>query len=293
MELSLSSDTEFSYEIRSISLEEYSNPQDDASLKEEILRCKPGLIEMLEKDRLQAIAEISDWVSNTVDWGNTNREAGYFHNNPAHIIYYDRILKDRGGDTCGGFSIFLKKVLKIFGIDSFEINFGIREYGLTHVVVIVPIKEGKHYDFYIIDPFFNGYFTNNENRFISFKYLIDTYRADPTRIKLKSFPMKRDWVMSKEDFENQKSYIEQIGDLQLCVPCENIVVCKEVHIENYLFLCLGWRQILTDLKINPDDFYLNLLTYKILGIGSCGDTAARNEYIKMLKDLDLAGPSNL
>ena len=64
---------------------------------------------------------------------------------------YDFFDLDKGGISCGGFSVFFQRVLQLFGINAFTVNYGIQSSFVTHVTVIVP-HDGN---FYVLDPSFD------------------------------------------------------------------------------------------------------------------------------------------
>lgn len=68
---------------------------------------------------------------------------------------YNVFRRDVGGVYCGGVASFYDKILKLFGYPSFTFDFGNTTASLTHSTVIVPIRDGGHWRFYMFDPTFN------------------------------------------------------------------------------------------------------------------------------------------
>lgn len=109
------------------------------------------------KDPLE-IARLSlPWVASACVWG---IETSPFHDLSADEIYHDRWQAGTGA-TCGGMSLFFKKVLNGFGVDAFTLNFGDDGTRVTHMIVVVPSGDS----FYGFDPFTGTYFVDAFGRF--------------------------------------------------------------------------------------------------------------------------------
>jgi hypothetical protein len=134
------------------------NQRDDL-LRATLLAEIPGLEEALGTDRLEAARLLLDWAANAGDFAlsveiarkTTPRVSGL----SASELYYDVFLPNRGAVYCGGMATFFDKVLKLFGYNSFVVDFGDAAAGLTHVTVVIAQWEVSRWQYYLFDPTFN------------------------------------------------------------------------------------------------------------------------------------------
>ncbi len=133
LELLIYGDSPFSYRLRSVAIEECRTCLTDAELKENILQEIPGLDVARATDPLLAAELLTDWVARQVDLGAGTEQDWSFPVMSAAQIFTDVWAPDAGGGSCGAFAVFNDKILKLFGLNSFTINFGTLEGQLTHV----------------------------------------------------------------------------------------------------------------------------------------------------------------
>lgn len=107
----------------------------DSDLKEMIEMQVPELRHI--SDPLRQAELILDWVAGTVDLGLTQSIAPNLESMPASQMMSDVWVPDIGGGLCAGWAVFNAKVLRLFGINSFTINFGMLEDGLTMAGFVV------------------------------------------------------------------------------------------------------------------------------------------------------------
>ena len=131
----------------------------DTRLRKEILAELAGLGDALVSDRVVAVRMLLDWAANA---GNLAMNAELSQaTNPfvqrasAGEAYYGQFLPREGAVSCGGMAMFYDHLLKMFGYDSFTIDFGDQRDGLTHVTVVVPFWHGTEWKHPILDPTFN------------------------------------------------------------------------------------------------------------------------------------------
>jgi hypothetical protein len=175
------SDKAFSYSLNSITIEELPTGKTDNDLRQLLLTEVPGLKKALNKEPLDAARLLMNWVANVGDFATSNEinqiTVPTVAKSSASEIYYDIFLPNKGGVYCGGYSIFLNKVLRLFNYKSFTIDFGDKHI-MTHVVVIIPQKQANGYKYYLFDPTFNITFRHrNTGKYVTFTEMINLYTA--------------------------------------------------------------------------------------------------------------------
>ena len=131
----------------------------DTRLRKEILAELDGLGDALVSDRLLAARMLLDWAANAGKLA-MNAELSqatipFVQRASAGETYYEQFLPREGAVSCGGIAIFYDRLLKIFGYDSFTIDFGDQRDGLTHATVVVSFWDGTVWKHHILDPTFN------------------------------------------------------------------------------------------------------------------------------------------
>lgn len=81
---------------------------------------------------------------------------------------YNRFKNNEFTGWCGLNVVILRRVLEEYGIKTSSFNYGLSENNLTHVVVQFAFND----ETYLIDPFFNKYYTDKKGIFLTFKNLI-------------------------------------------------------------------------------------------------------------------------
>ena len=148
LELLFYSDKPASYRLESAEIKECPNCRTIDDLRKRILNEVPEVTTATGLDKAIALMK---WAANEADYTpDPKLIPPDFESWPPEKMVYDFFDLDRGGVSCGGYSVFLRHVLRMFGIDAFTVNYGIPGSFLTHVTVIVP-NNGK---FYVIDPSF-------------------------------------------------------------------------------------------------------------------------------------------
>jgi hypothetical protein len=106
----------------------------------------------------------------------------------------DMFLALKGAVFCGGAAVFFDKILKLFGYDSFTLDFGDTREELTHVTTILPVKEGGGWQYYIFDPSFNAVMVSTEGKLLSVFDLIryaQSGRSDDVHVRSKPLMERR------------------------------------------------------------------------------------------------------
>jgi hypothetical protein len=151
-------DSPGAYLVRSIVLEDCANLcETDTDLKAEIASALPGLQQALaDRDYYQAGQQILGWVAPRIVWASGQPAPIATAGLSAAEIYSDYFQTGYGGVYCGGSADFLHKVLDLFSIPNFELDFGTTTDGLTHATIVIPVSEPSgQVDYRILDPTFN------------------------------------------------------------------------------------------------------------------------------------------
>jgi hypothetical protein len=173
----------------------------DSQLRAQLYRDLPGLADALATSPLDAAQLLRDWAANAANFDSTGnlqeRTTNALMNQSVAQVYYEQFLSDRGAVICGGFAFFYSGVLKLFGIDNFFVDFGDQRDGLTHVTVIVPVKQGDAWQYFILDPTFNLMFVDKSSgQRMTWFELLDALNSGATdRIGWYGQPTEdRDWL---------------------------------------------------------------------------------------------------
>jgi hypothetical protein len=157
-EVLLYRDSPGTYLVRSMTLEDCAGLcKTDDDLKAEILANAPGLSSALEShDSYLASQILLKWAAPKVVWASGDPAPFNTAGLSASEIYYDYFQPGYGGVYCGGAADFFHKILNLFGVSNFELDFGTVTDELTHATVIVPVtaSDGTA-DYRIVDPTFD------------------------------------------------------------------------------------------------------------------------------------------
>jgi hypothetical protein len=151
-------DSPGSYLVRSIVLADCANTcKTDTDLQAEVESAVPGLQQAIANgDYYSAGQQVLHWVAPRIVWASGQPAPIPTAGLSAAEIYYDYFQTGYGGVYCGGSADFLHKVLNLFAIPNFELDFGTTTDGLTHAMIVLPITEpGGGVDYRILDPTFD------------------------------------------------------------------------------------------------------------------------------------------
>ena len=145
------------FSFRALSIEDITGlGHANSDLKALILKETPGLAEALKNKQIWLAEKlVLRWAAPRITWdggGYALATSGY----DAAQIYYDFFQPHTMGVYCGGSSDFLHKVLNLFGLPNFPMDFGTHKPNLTHVTVIVPLPNPSGgTDYRLLDPTWN------------------------------------------------------------------------------------------------------------------------------------------
>jgi hypothetical protein len=129
----------------------------DADLRNEILRARPGLAAALAReDRLAAAVEVMHWAAPRIPVSGGSpllqtRTDGL----TAAELWYEQLRSNEVGVLCGGASAFLIKLLDLFDIPSFELDFGDPAV-YTHATVVVDAGDAITPAWHLLDPTYDA-----------------------------------------------------------------------------------------------------------------------------------------
>ena len=286
LELLIYADIPFSYSLSRIDIEkcaEYSPEcKVDKDLYNKILVDLPELKKELKTDRFKAARSLLDWVSNSIDWA-LSKEIAYDTNidvgeKNASDIYYRIFTVDKGAVLCGGSAVFFNKVARLFGFNSFTINFGELKDNLTHVTCIIAFPHDNQWRYYIFDPTFNATFRlSGTQEYATFSDLI---------VAAKKKKYSRVWI--EEMPLNQREYLALIKDSSRCENLEReteiFVVCSNhydinsfVNIHKSLLIRNGFE---TELPA----VYLQLMTNRVFSVGRSHNPIISKRFSELLQN---------
>ncbi|MDP8909864.1 MAG: hypothetical protein M3N47_12295 [Chloroflexota bacterium] len=169
-----------SYRVRSLSLEDCTQTcQTDGDLKAQIVSDTPGLADALAKgDTYGAAKMLLHWTASNLAWSDASEYVLTTHYKSAAEIYYDNFATGKRGVFCGGSQVFFAKVLELFDIPHFRLDYGdLRWFTHATVVVVVRDEDGKPI-YRILDPTFGAdYRVTATGRPLSVAEVSEVWRA--------------------------------------------------------------------------------------------------------------------
>jgi hypothetical protein len=205
LSLLLYSDQDGGYHVSRVTVSECpkcSPVQDlDQRLKDQILAETPALPAALAAgDTYTAAKLLLRWASPRTPWavGTAAPLDTYLLDTNwirAGDLYYTYLLSGQYGVLCGGTSDFLHKVLELFGIPSFTLDFG--GDGMAHVALVVPIQTpAGSTEYRLLEPTFDADFTlASTGQPASVKDLLELWRTGQTQQIVVNAPSLDDRVV--------------------------------------------------------------------------------------------------
>jgi len=228
VEVLLYSDDAFSYTLASITIKECPLCKTNKDLKALTLKEIPELATALREDRKKAARLLLHWASNASDQALSHEIVSTYHplvtQATASAAYYNIFSKDIGGVYCGGFSVFFDNVLKLFGYNSFTINFGDLLSDLTHVTVVIGDKSSGAWKYYIFDPTFNLTFRNKQLQMLSLGEVLDLFGSKKSQsifIDEQSLDRRDYLVLKRESSKCEVLKYEKNGTMVCARPSFN------------------------------------------------------------------------
>jgi hypothetical protein len=152
IELLFYADKPASYVLEAAALEECPSCKTSDDVRARVLAEMP---QVATAKGLEKAILLMRWAANVADYTpNPKLIPAGFEGWPVEKALYEFFDRDIGGVSCGGQSVFLTRVLHLFGVEAFTISYGVPNTSLTHVTVAVP-DAGKHY---VVDPSFGMIF---------------------------------------------------------------------------------------------------------------------------------------
>ncbi|MCH7499856.1 MAG: hypothetical protein IH886_07575 [Nitrospinae bacterium] len=267
------------YQLNSIQYHECPQCVDRKELIHLIQKEKPQLEILLKQDLLLASESILDWTANVTPFALSKPFLAKTNNlnrmTPEEI--YNLFNLNLAAVYCGGSSLFLNKVLALFGINSFTLDFGDVNDFLTHTTVVVANRSSGHWKYYIFDPTFNFTFQNsNSGYFLTFSELLD---LPPTNIKHKikinqRSLHKRKFLALREDAKLCQKVKETTQSYLSCSVFDYTLKRYFFNV-NPLYVKNGYSRNLSG--------FLQLLRKKIFTIGGLSKQNSRNRFMEILK----------
>ena len=263
----------------------------DAAFKQWLLKTVPSLKANLATNRLAAARQLMNWaaqnadsaISASLETRTTTRMTAL--SRPSDL-YHDFFEQSVGGVYCGGFSIFLSNMLKLFGYEAFTLNFGELRDDLTHVNVIVAIPNGSNdWNYYILDPTFNITFLEpGTSRMLTFQEMIqkiNSGQAHQISVRQDSIA-ERDWLafgtVSLPQYELKLQ--TQSAEQGIRVYSRASFTLSAWLLENRVALTrYGYSTGTTG--------YLQLLTNQIFSVGPTTNSAVRDRFISIVRSLGI------
>jgi len=134
-------------------------------LTRRILSEVPALSERLEAgESYEAATLLLGWAAPRIVWAYDGQSLIRTRGKSASTLLRRYFEPARKGVYCSGAADFLHKLLNLFEINSFVVEFGTTTDFLTHAVVMVTCPaEERRSAFYLLDPTFNMHFTDRDS----------------------------------------------------------------------------------------------------------------------------------
>lgn len=134
-------------------------------LTSRILSEVPGLSDRLDaEESYEAAKLLLGWAAPRIVWADDGQSLIRTRGKSASTLLKRYFEPARKGVYCSGAADFLHKLLNLFEIKSFVVEFGTTTDFLTHAVVMVTCPaEEREPGFYLLDPTFNMHFTDQDS----------------------------------------------------------------------------------------------------------------------------------
>jgi hypothetical protein len=257
LEVLFYADAPFTYSVDRISLSDCDACGTNDDLKNKILAEIPELDGLLKSDRYAAAVRLLDWASNEYVFAmsdNIIKTNSKVQSESAADLYFLEFQPRHWGGYCGAAAVFFEKILRLFDLDAFTVNFGEIQDDLTHVTVVLHISG----DFFILDPSFNLQLMDKKGMPVSLT--------------------KMDWTdFSKVDFIEQpvprRVFLVEEKDGRLCSTPplsfeEDRFVCKisDWGVSRYL---RDWKERMLRNGVDPSSAgFFSLLGRRIFSVGN-------------------------
>jgi len=276
IELLFYSDTPAEYLLSHAEIEECSDCRTQQDLIRRIEAEIPGL------DRLAGMAKavaLLKWAANVSNYTPSAKLIpSDFEGWSPERMTYEFFDGAKGGVSCGGHSVFLLKILHLFGIEAFTVNYGVPGTYVTHVTVMISTDK----QYYVLDPSF-GVLFKRRGRDLDVEQALALIKANETaEIGTISVGIERKGIITRP------GYLHPALD-RICV--------HRIATGNGLRKCtIGRNSLLNVFRRGAnarawaeegvpmaDDALLRLMVKGVFSVGPSRDPAVREAFIAMLK----------
>ncbi|MFN0305913.1 MAG: hypothetical protein ACKVQU_36795 [Burkholderiales bacterium] len=295
LEVLIYSDEEFEFGLSDITIDECktckSTDQLDNDLRARVLADIPALADADRIGPLAVARLLTSWASSNVDHG-TLGPIVVRNSVRVDVMSPGRMQQelwdpDAGGTFCYGFAVFLSKLLKLYAIESFVIDFGIPEAFLTHVTTIVVLPDGSDRKFYVFDATFDGAILDAAGDYMD----IETALASPipgSGIQFVGFPVLRTMIMPANEIQK----IAPSGDSARTASCAPLLgngelySCKNVRFD-LLSYKDAWAPQLRRHNIDQPDVFMELLRRRVNSISHADNPDSVTRFQDMLRRFEI------
>ena len=258
------------YYIWSLKIERnFTEQYPNMKLKQIILNDCPELKSKNITD-YQKICIIRNWAANVIDCSDfdltLDRRIANFYSLTAYEIY-QLFDQDKGGVWCAGSSEFLKKALRLFGFEAYDLYYGFKEPGgYTHAVTLVKIQEGESEILSVQDAYFNTTYelsTGEPLDYFELLRLLKEKRDNEIVLVEPTTPLMREWHRiidlggNKYEIETTRSlftFYTVIGhnaermSIVYAFLERNHLPQNEIYLHLFPYYCAGSKEMLEKAK---------------------------------------------
>lgn len=144
----------------------------------------PVLKKITKLDNVADYARLADFVYATIPHA---MDSGITLDHSINQLYWQFVNKKKFG-WCYMHALYYHLILQEYNRDSYIYDYGLPVPQLTHTVVIITLRDEQ----FLIDPYFNRYYINNEGNPYSYYSLLKMINKDPNQIHSKYGPSVKD-----------------------------------------------------------------------------------------------------
>jgi hypothetical protein len=238
-----------------------------------------GLLSVLDMVRL-----LRDWTANTFVTTSSAAiatQTNWNIQNQSAAALYDLFVTHQRGGYCGAAAVFFDKILKLFGFNSFTIDFGTTRDALTHVSDVVGFWWGGQWNYYLEDPTFNGDYVTATGQPATVGYLVNQ-RLSTSNLRFVSSPLdgltlvqlqpslRTDVVLTRQSGSKYYYWYMSYG-LNFYIQQNAAVIQQDGYSTSYLLL--------------PQ-----LLATQVFAVGTALDPTASSGFIAQLHQMGIPAP---
>lgn len=153
----------------------FTSEMGDDEVREIIRGLVPSLVDS-NASRPEQAERLRDWLHQTIPvadpHANLARQGVDHNKDPLAELLYQAEMRF-GGYFCGGISEIARQVYILMGFEAITMNFGIREIGSTHVMLLVKLPVRGTNIWTVQDTYFNSTFRDHEGEYLGFKEFLN------------------------------------------------------------------------------------------------------------------------